>query len=298
MKTVRSILRWTRELFGERSIEAPSLSAELLLAEVLGCQRLDLYLDIDRPLSVAERDRLRGLVKRRARAEPVAYILGYKDFFGLRFEVNPNVLVPRPDSELLVELAKNLPTTPRRILDLGTGSGALAIALAKQLPDAQVLALDISPEALSVAGRNAARHSVADRVQLLEGPWEAAEDHGPFELVVSNPPYIERGEVLGQGVAEFEPALALFSTGAGALDDTRRVLRTAGRVLTPDGSVLVEVGAGRAEAVRAHAAELGFAELQTHKDLAGVPRAVSGMWLEAAELQTIPGFPGRRAEHV
>lgn len=298
MKTVRSILRWTRELFLARNIEAPALSAELLLAAVLGCRRLDLYLDIDRPLSVAERDRLRDLVKRRARAEPVAYILGYREFYGLRLEVNPDVLIPRPETELLVELVRALPDPPRRILDLGTGSGALAVTLAVQFPEAQVLALDISEPALAVAGRNAATHGVSARVRLLAGVWEAAEQHGVFDLVVSNPPYIARGEELGQGVAEFEPAGALFSTGHDALDDTRRVLATASKVLAAGGTMLVEVGAGRASATVSAARARGFAALRTHQDLGGVPRAVSGMWREAAKLQTIPQVPGRRAEHV
>ncbi len=275
--TVRSILAWTRTRFRERAVEAADLSAELLLAHVLGCERLDLYLDIERPLTPDERAAYRACVQRRLRAEPVAYIVGHRDFHGLRFEVSPAVLVPRPDSELLVELALGREPAPRRVLDLGTGSGALAIALAAELHGAQVVGLDNSPAALEVARRNGARHGVA--VEWVEASWEgdlAGRLETGFDLVVSNPPYVARDDELGPGVREHEPAAALFSSGPLALDATRGVLRTARALLAPGGAVLVEVGAGRAAAVCELAGRLGLGEMAVHRDLAGIERVVSG----------------------
>jgi len=193
--TVLDLIQWTTSYFEDKGIDSPRLDAELLLAKVLGVDRMGLYINFDRPLAPAELDQYRELVKTRARRVPVKYMLGECEFMSLTFEVGPGVLIPRPETEHLVERAIDLlraePTGDQLALDIGTGSGCIAIALAKEVAALQVVASDISPAALAIAKRNAIRHGVADRVTLVISDLLDAHRTGPrADLIVSNPPYV------------------------------------------------------------------------------------------------------------
>lgn len=276
--TIRRVLEWSAKDLAQRGAESPRLDAELLVAEALGIDRVGLYLDLDRPLGRPELDRIRPLIERRRTREPVAYILGRREFWGRTFEVTAAVLVPRPDTETLVERALALlpPDAEGAMLDLGTGSGILAVTLAAERPTIHADAVDLSAEALAVARRNAARHQVIERITFFEGdlfaplPRERA-----YDLVVSNPPYIPEDEVpvLAPEVARWEPRLAL-AAGKDGLAVLRRIAAESVSRLRPGGRVLVEIGAGQAEAVRALFAQNELGEILVHKDLAGIDRVV------------------------
>lgn len=276
--TIRRVLRWTAEDFAGRGLDSPRLDAELLVAHALGVARVSLYLDMDRPLSTEELGGIRSLVKRRRAREPVAYILGKRDFYGRAFEVGEAVLVPRPDTETLVERALAVLTEAghERALDLGTGSGILAVTLAAERSGLHVDATDVSVEALAVARRNAECHGVGDRVAWLKGDLlEAVPEGRTYGLVVSNPPYIPDGDfaALAPEVRDWEPRLAL-AAGADGLDVLRRIASGVGRVLVPGGTVLVEVGQGQARAVLEAFEAQGLTPVGVHRDLGGVDRVV------------------------
>lgn len=276
--TLGEATRRAAEHLSSRGIATARLDAELLMAHALGITRLQLHLDFDRPLTEGERARARALIVRRARREPVAHITGEREFFSLAFEVTPDVLVPRPETELLVETVLELESQGRLpsgpLLDIGTGSGCLAVALAHGLPSRQVVGTDISRAALAVARRNAARHGVEGRVEFIEGDL-AAESAGPFAAIVSNPPYIAEAErsSLAPEVLR-EPGVALFG-GADGLDVIRRLVAAAAPLLVPLGWLVIEAGHGQAAAVAAlvrntHTCE----EVRTLRDLAGIQRAI------------------------
>lgn len=276
--TIRRVLEWSAKDLAQRGADSPRLDAELLIAEALGIDRVGLYLDLDRPLATSELDRVRPLLERRRAREPVAYILGRREFWGRRFDVSPAVLVPRPDTETLVERALEL--LPReadvQALDLGTGSGILAVTLAAERPRARIDAVDLSGEALSVARANAERHGVADRVSFHLGDLFAPLPEGRrFDLIVSNPPYIPEREVaeLPPEISRFEPKLAL-AAGDDGLDVLRRIAADAFSWLAPGGIILVEIGMGQADAVQALFAAAGLVALRSHADLAGIARVV------------------------
>jgi release factor glutamine methyltransferase len=220
------------------------LDSEVLLAEVLGCTRMDLYLQFERPLHVAEVDRFRELCRRRAGGEPIAYIVGRKEFMGLDFEVGPAVLIPRPETELLVEAALRriaaLDGGAARILDVGTGSGAIAVAVLANAPGALGVATDVSPSALEVARRNATRHGVGERLEFMQTDLVDGVD-GTFDLVLANLPYIdpEWPDAVTDEVARSEPAEALFA-GSEGLDHFRRLLPRLPELLRVPGSALLE----------------------------------------------------------
>jgi len=276
--TVRSVIAWTQSDFERRGLDAPRLDADLLVAHALGLTRIKLFLDLDRPLIDQELAAIRGLVERRRKHEPIAYILGEREFYGHRFEVTPDVLIPRPDTETLVEralglLARELPAGP--VLDVCTGSGAIAVTLALG-SDRQLVASDISPEALAVAGRNAARLGVTGRVELVRGDmFGALREPSLFACITINPPYIGVDELptLQPDVRDHEPRLAL-DAGEDALSFYRRIAVEAPGFLLPRGALLVEVGAGQAAAVRALFEANGFVEVTTHRDLGGIERVV------------------------
>ena len=274
--TVLKLLRWTADYFNGRDIDSPRLDAELLLAETLGLDRVGLYLNFERPLESGELAAYREQVRRRANREPLAYILGRTEFWSLPFKVTPAVLIPRPDTELLVEVALPLLVGAARVLDVGTGSGALAIALAHERPEWMVTAIDLSPAALAVAAENALSNGVAERVHCLPGDL-AALPGGPFDLVVANPPYIPSGDLaaLMPEVRDFEPHLALDG-GRDGLAAYRALARQAGDVLAPGGWLLVEVGLGQAANVQELFAAAGLTEIFTARDLAGIERVVGG----------------------
>lgn len=261
-------------------MDAPRLSGELLLAQVLECSRMDLYLCFEQPLHPRELAAFKKLILRRKSREPVDYILGRREFYGLEFLVGPGVLVPRPESEHLVEeaLARLEGVEAPRILDLCTGSGAVALSLAHERPDAVMTGCDISPEALTWARRNAHNLGLEERVRWREGDlWEpVAAGSGFFDVITANPPYVTTAEMaqLPPEVGDFEPHLALEG-GEDGLDLARSIIGGAGAHLRPMGWLLMELGAGQATQARRLAQACGaFAEVSLVKDLAGIERVL------------------------
>jgi len=265
---VRELIQRSASWLAARGFDSARLEAELLLAHVLRTERLRLYLDSDKPLIESEVDAFRELLKRRARGEPAAYITGAKEFYGIAFEVTPEVLIPRPETELIVDRARTL--KPARLLDVGTGSGCIAVACAVRLPEAAVVATDISSAALAVAERNAGGAGVSERIEFREGdllgPIGADER---FDLIVSNPPYVARGAALPE-VDLHEPHLALYP-GQTGLEILERLIPDARAHLADGGTLLVEIGEEQADAARA-LAEPHFREVTVQPDLAGLPR--------------------------
>jgi len=278
--TVLKLLNWCRDYFGGKGIATARLDAELLLAHVLKSDRLGLYLRYDQPLNADELTAVRALVKRRAQREPIAYLIGRREFYGLNFRVDHRALVPRPETELLVErtLAMLPVDRPQEVCEVGAGSGCVAISLAVHAAPWRITAVDCSDEALALAADNATAHAVEERVRLVAGDLFAEQD-GPFDAVVSNPPYIPTEEIARTmpEVALFEPAVALDG-GADGLRLIHRLANDAHRVLRPGGRLLLECGAGQAERVKQLFRESGqYLEIQTHRDLAGIERVVSAV---------------------
>ncbi len=272
--TLVEILKWTADYFSTQGIDSGRLDAELLLCDLLGLDRVGLYLNYDRPLSTDELSLYRQRVKRRARREPVQYILGHTEFWSLDFKVNPSVLIPRADTEVLVEQALEIAACPGRIVDLGTGSGAIAVALALECPSAQVVAVDISPAALEVARANA-EALAPGRIGFVQGDLlDGCE--GSFDLIVSNPPYVTEGEMeeLMPEVGRFEPRGALVA-GIDGLDIYRRLALEAPPRLNSGGWLIVEVGATQAAQVGALFSEAGLVDVRLRKDYAGIERVVA-----------------------
>lgn len=250
------------------------LENRILLCHALRLTRVQLITQSERQLSAAEAETLAALLARRLRGEPIAYIVGQREFYGLDLRVSPDVLIPRPDTELLVELALERLPQGGSALDMGTGSGAIAVAIAHTRPDAQVTALDASPAALAIARENASTHQV--RVRLLESDWYGALDADQaFDLIVSNPPYIVAGDIhLSQGDLRFEPVDALTDHADG-LSDLRTIIEGAPAHLKAGGWLLMEHGYDQAAAVRALLTGGGWREVQSWRDLASIER-VSG----------------------
>ncbi len=265
------LLGWTQGFFAQKGVDAPRLTAELLLASALGCDRVRLYLDFDKPLGDPELARYRELVRRRAEGEPTAYLVGAREFFGRRFAVDARVLVPRPETELLVEAALAALPAGGSALDLGTGSGAVAVSLALGRPGARVTAVDLSAGALEVARANAAALGAA--VDFLEGDLFAPLPPGArFDVVASNPPYLPAGDLAGlQREVKREPRLALDG-GADGLQVLRRIVEAAPRWLAPGGVLLLEMHESHLEPLPALCRAAGFERAEARRDLAGLPR--------------------------
>ncbi len=244
------------------------LDAEVLLAHLLGVERGTLLLNQDVKINEQAYE---SLVSRRETHEPVSYITGHREFWSLDLVVSPAVLIPRPDSETLIEAALASGITPVTILDLGTGSGALLLAILTEFPGAIGLGVDASPAALEIAARNAERLGLAARAQFQLGDWGQGLEQ-PFDLILCNPPYVETTANLAPDVRDHEPATALFA-GPDGLDDYRRILPQLGRLLTPAGIAILEIGATQAAAVNALAATAGLSTT-TRRDLAGLDRCL------------------------
>ena len=299
--TVLEIIDWSRQYLAEKGFENSRLETELLLGHALSLPRIELYLNYERQMKVDELERYKALLRRRLTGEPVQYVTGTAAFMFSEFEVNQHVLIPRPETEALTEVAlrllgdaerprseRDVDTADRAgaepggrvIVDVGTGTGVIAVTMAQKIAGARVVATDASPEALGVARRNATRAGVADRIEFLEGsllePAMAAGLEGRVSLLVSNPPYVASGDIesLPPEVRDFEPRVALDG-GPDGLDCLRVMAQDGPALLKPSGAVALEVGCGQAAAVAGMLEErLGSAEI--HKDYAGRERIVTG----------------------
>lgn len=269
--TTLKLVAWTQDFFAKRGVDAPRLTAELLLAHALSCDRVRLYLDFDKPVGEAELARFRELVRRRADGEPTAYLLGRRDFYGRPFGVDPRVLVPRPETELVLEAALAALPEGGRALDLCTGSGCLAISLALERVGARVVATDVSDDALAVARENAS--ALGASVEFAAGDlWAAVHGDEPFDVVVSNPPYIPAKELAGlPREVRREPCIALDG-GEDGLAVLRRVVAGAPARLRPGGVLCVEMHESHADVLPGLCLEAGFARAEARRDLAGLPR--------------------------
>ncbi|HEV8573178.1 MAG TPA: peptide chain release factor N(5)-glutamine methyltransferase [Dehalococcoidia bacterium] len=276
--TVLEALRLGKRLLSQVSEEA-DLDAELLLRHALILDRTRLYNRLNEELSTEQEQRFRDLVTRRITHEPTSYILGHKEFFGLDFEVTPAALIPRPETETLVEhaiaFARTRPPGPVTIADIGTGCGAIAVSLARALPHAQIVAVDISPEAVTLAKRNAGRHAVSNRIQFREGDLLQPIDN-PVDVIVANLPYVPTNAwaALPPEIRDHEPRVALDG-GRTGLDAIRRLLRQAPAHLAPNGSLFLEIGADQGAKTSAMAREaFPGTPIDIRRDLAGRDRAL------------------------
>lgn len=280
--TVLEVIRSATGYLEKQGVESPRLSAEHLLAKALGIKRLELYLLFDRPVAESEREPLRDWVRRRGQGEPLQHILGEWDFCGRTFQTDARGLIPRPETELLVErvlAAYGMADTCLRVLDIGTGSGAIAISLALERPQWNLTATDISADALSLAQENALRHGVQDRIQWqLADIFPAGPDAQKWDVVVSNPPYIPTHEIsqLAREVQR-DPWLALDG-GEDGLAILRRLIGEAAGHIASGGKLFLEIGCGQSLAVREVAEAVGFTEISVVADYADIPRLVEARW--------------------
>lgn len=278
--TIMKILNWTKQHFEAKGVENPRLDAEVLLCAVLKCERIKLYTEFDKPLSEEERDKMRSYVERRAKHEPLAYIISERAFMRNSFKVTPATLVPRPETELLVEsLVKAAPMLRAdgavKALDIGTGSGAIIVSLLDYLPAAVGVGVDISNEALAVAKENASAIGVEKRVAFRQSDlFSNVPIEKKFDIIVSNPPYIPAADIatLAKDVQQ-EPRTALDG-GADGLDFYRRICAEAVEHLAEDGLLAFEIGIDQSEAVEKLCLEHGFAKVAVRPDYAGIPRMV------------------------
>jgi release factor glutamine methyltransferase len=278
--TTLGVLDWTAKRFADQGIAAARLEAQLLLAYALQCSRTQLYMNFDQPLGETELASYRELIKRRLAGEPVAYIMHEHEFWGMSLVIEPSVLVPRPDTETVIEVARAFRgdrSAPCRVLDLCTGSGAIALAMAKELPAATVIATELSPAAAAVARTNVENNQFAGRVEIREGDLWAPVAGERFDLIVSNPPYIASA-VIATLSAEVrrEPVMALDG-GADGLAFYDRICATARDYLEPGGALVVEHGYDQADAVRERFERAGFRDVTLVNDLGKNPRVTSGI---------------------
>ena len=285
--TVARLLDWTAKYLAEKGSESPRLDTEVLLAHSLACKRIDLYTRHDEVVTEDSRLRFKALIRQRVEGCPVAYLVGRKEFYSVEFEVSRAVLIPRPDTETVVEECLKLakPMAEPTVLDIGTGSGCLAVAVAKYCKQARVTAVDISAEALQVAARNAAKHGVAERIRFARGDLFAPlADGEAFDFILSNPPYIPRDDIAGlaPGVRDFEPHMALDG-GRDGLEMLGRLVTGAAARLKPSGYLIVEIGAPQEKPARARMEAVpGFELAKTVHDSAGHPRVLRARWRPAS----------------
>jgi len=282
--TIQKLLNWVASYFTQKGVDSPRLGAEMLLSGVLGLKRIELYTQFDKVVDQHQLDRLRDLVKRAASGEPLAYLIGKTEFYSLEIEITPACMIPRPETELLVERAVEFIRArqgPALVCDLCTGSGCVAVAMAKNCPDAKLIATDISDAALQVAAANIEKHRLKDRVTLLCGdlfePILPYLDTMKFDLVVCNPPYVSELEfaALEKNVRDYEPKIALLG-GADGLDVYHRVVDKVDALLKPDGALMLEIGYAQGPAVRQLIEQSGaFDQITIEKDFQNNDRVVT-----------------------
>jgi release factor glutamine methyltransferase len=282
MLTVLEIIRRTTEFLASRGVESPRLSAEHLVGHALGLNRMRLYLEFERPLTEPELVCIRPLVKRRSQREPLQHILGEVDFAGVRLKVDRRALIPRPETELLVEVVaswavENPPVA--RIADLGTGTGAIALGLAERLPSVTVLAVDREDAALTLARENGAARSCGARVEFVRSDWFTAMPSAPYDIIVSNPPYLSEAELVDVApeVRDFEPRSALVAAEDG-LGDLLKIISGAGEHLRRGGLLALETGPSQHAALIAAATAAGYSKVEPRRDLAGRDRFILAVW--------------------
>ncbi len=281
--TTLRLLTTTTQWLKERRVDAPRLAAERLLAHVLGCKRVDLYLDTERPLAESELAPYRELVRGHATGKPLQYLVGETEFMGLRFHTDARALIPRPETEILVDLLVkqwSASSRPLRVLELGTGSGAIAVSLAALVPHVEVWSTEVSPATAALAHANAQRNDVAERVHVLvmdRFVALSADLAGGFDAVVSNPPYVRTDELDGlpAGVRDHEPWVALHG-GADGLEFHRTLCTQGAEFLASGGTLAVEIGSQQGAAVRTLFEEAGLHGVRVVQDYAGLDRVVLG----------------------
>ncbi len=282
--TIQKLLTWITDYLTQRQVDAPRLSAELLLSTVLRLRRIDLYVQFSRVVEKEQLAQLRDLTKRAGLHEPVAYLVGKTEFYSLEIEVNRDCLIPRPETELLVQRTIEFLRTregPQYVCDLCTGSGCIAIAVARNFPAAKVVGADISAGALAVAARNVSKHGLSDRIQLYEGDlFDALVPHvdvTSFDVVASNPPYVSAAdyEKLDKNVKDYEPKEALLG-GPEGLDVYRRIFEKIDRFLKPGGGLFLEISYAQGQSVPQLAEQTGlFTDIKVEKDVHGNDRLVT-----------------------
>ena len=283
--TIGKILKWTEEYFQKYNIENPRLDAEVLLGYVMNKERIFLYVHFDQPLDSEELAKFKECIKKRAMKMPVAYITGVREFMGLDFKVTEATLIPRPDTEILVEtamerlgkIAGNEAGTGKCFADLGTGSGAICLSILNYMKEIEAVTVDISPKAIAVAKENAEKFAVSDRIEFLEGDFlKPLENKGKFTAILSNPPYIPKQDILGleSDVKDFEPIGALDG-GIDGLDFYRQLLVKSANYIEDGGFLAIEIGINQSQAILEMAKRnLMWGKVEVIKDLAGIDRCV------------------------
>lgn len=282
--TINKLLNWVTEYLKDKGIDSPRLSAELLLSDVLGFKRIELYIHHNEPVAKPELYKLHSLVKRAGQNEPIAYLVGRTEFYSMEMEVNRDCLIPRPETELLVQRAIEFLRTregAQSVFDLCTGCGCIAVAIAKNFPHSHIMATDISDHALASAEKNVEKHHLQDRIKLLSGdlfdPIIPHLDAGKFDLVVSNPPYVSAPEYekLDKNVKDYEPRLALFA-GEDGLDIYKRIIEKIDMFLKPDAALMLEIGYAQGPAILGLLEQTNiFNEIKIEKDFHNNDRVVT-----------------------
>jgi release factor glutamine methyltransferase len=281
--TIQKLLNWVAEYLKNKGVDSPRLSAEILLSSVLGLKRIELYTQFEKIITEEQLTRLHDLVERAGKHEPIAYLAGKTGFYSLELDITADCMIPRPETELLVERAIEFLRTrngKQFVCDLCTGSGCIAVAIARNYPDCQIIATDISDAALSVAAKNDEKHGLKERIKLLCGdlfdPIMPQLDVEKFDLIVCNPPYVSTAEFekLGKNVKDYEPKLALFA-GDDGLDIYRKIIERVGEFLKPDAALMLEIGYNQGQNVREFLEQVRiFAEITIEKDFNGNDRMI------------------------
>ena len=277
--TLREVKSKTEKFFSEKGIPNGKLDTDLLLSHALKIKRLDLYLDLDRPISEKELNQMRDMVRRRAMREPLQYILGETVFFNCSLRVDKRALIPRPETELLVEQILPKAQGAERVLELGTGSGAIVLALVKAGVSAEITAIDLDPEALALAQSNADSLGLSEQITFLESDWLSnVPAEKQFDLIISNPPYLTQAmyESAEPEVREFEPKQALLSAEAG-MADIKKIMQQSFNFLNPNGYLVFETGADQHAKLSKEAEQIGYQEIRTTQDLNGYDRF---LWMQ------------------